>query len=94
VLQVAPGSADLAAAGAVTAVNIGITVGALGGSVLLPGFGVRSTALVGGVLSLAALVVVLGEPLLVPGGRGRKPRGQGGGRREPCAAAAVSIPDG
>jgi len=62
VLQVAPGSADLAAAGISTAVNVGITVGALLGSILLPGLGVRSTVLAGGLLSLAALAVALGEP--------------------------------
>ena len=69
VLQVAPGSADLAAAGAATAVNVGITAGAFVGSILLPGLGVRSTALVGGLLSLAALAVALGEPLLATGSR-------------------------
>jgi MFS transporter, DHA1 family, inner membrane transport protein len=63
VLQVAPGSADLAAAGASTAVNVGITAGALVGSALLSGLGVRSTALVGGLLSLAALAAALGEPV-------------------------------
>ena len=63
VLQVAPGSADLATAGASTAVNVGITAGALVGSVLLPGLGVRGTALVGGLLSLAALAVALVEPV-------------------------------
>jgi MFS transporter, DHA1 family, inner membrane transport protein len=65
VLQTAPGSADLAAAGASTAFNVGITAGALLGGVLLPGFGVRSTALAGGLLSLAAVAVVLAEPRLV-----------------------------
>jgi DHA1 family inner membrane transport protein len=69
VLQVAPGSADLAAAGAATAVNVGITAGAFVGSILLPGLGVRSTALVGGLLSLAALAVALGEPLVAAGSR-------------------------
>jgi MFS transporter, DHA1 family, inner membrane transport protein len=63
VLQVAPGSADLAAAGASTAVNVGITAGALAGSVLLPGVGVRGTALLGGLLSLAALAAALVEPV-------------------------------
>jgi DHA1 family inner membrane transport protein len=63
VLQVAPGSADLAAAGASTAVNVGITAGALVGSVLLPGVGVRGTALLGGLLSLAALAAALVEPV-------------------------------
>jgi MFS transporter, DHA1 family, inner membrane transport protein len=63
-LQVAPGSVDLAASVVSTAVNIGITAGALVGSVLLPHTGTRSTALAGGLLSLAALAVVLAEPLL------------------------------
>lgn len=68
VLQVAPGSADIASAGSSTAFNIGITAGALLGGVLLPTFGARGTALAGGVLSLAALAVVLVEPRLpVPG---------------------------
>jgi MFS transporter, DHA1 family, inner membrane transport protein len=71
VLQVAPGNADMAAAGAATAVNVGITAGAFIGSILLPGLGVRSTALVGGLLSLAALAVVLGEPLVAATGRMR-----------------------
>ena len=69
VLQVAPGNADMAAAGAATAVNVGITAGAFIGSILLPGLGVRSTALVGGLLSLAALAVVLSEPLVAAAGR-------------------------
>jgi DHA1 family inner membrane transport protein len=69
VLQVAPGNADMAAAGASTAVNVGITAGAFIGSILLPGLGVRSTALVGGLLSLAALAVVLSEPLAAVTGR-------------------------
>jgi DHA1 family inner membrane transport protein len=61
VLQVAPGSVDMAAAGTSIAVNIGITAGALIGGLLLPGPGVRSTALVGGLLSTAALAAVFGE---------------------------------
>ncbi|MEU7748935.1 hypothetical protein [Nonomuraea sp. NPDC049158] len=48
ILQVAPGSVELASAGVSTAFNVGITAGAFIGSVLLPGFGVRSTALVAG----------------------------------------------
>jgi MFS transporter, DHA1 family, inner membrane transport protein len=62
VLQIAPGSVDLAAAGTSVAFNIGITLGALLGSVLLSEFGARSTALVSGLLSLAALAVALAEP--------------------------------
>ncbi|MFI7635458.1 MFS transporter [Nonomuraea sp. NPDC049400] len=59
ILQVAPGSVELASAGVSTAFNVGITAGAFIGSVLLPGFGVRSTALVGGLLSLAALALTI-----------------------------------
>lgn len=66
VLQVAPGSVDMATAGTSIAVNIGITAGALIGGLLLPGLGVRSTALAGGLLSIAALAAVLGELLLRP----------------------------
>ncbi|MGP3916837.1 MFS transporter [Nonomuraea sp. 10N515B] len=68
VLQVAPGSVDLAGAGSSTAFNVGITAGALIGSGLLSGFGVRSTALVGGLLSLAALALVISRR----GGRSRR----------------------
>lgn len=64
ILHVAPGTLDLAAAGASTAVNAGITVGALVGGLLLPAFGVRSTVLVGGLLSVVGLAIALCEPLL------------------------------
>lgn len=64
VLEVAPSSSDLAAAGTSTAFNIGITLGAFIGSLLLPGFGVRVTALSGAVFTLAALAVALAEPRL------------------------------
>jgi predicted MFS family arabinose efflux permease len=64
VLQVAPGASDMAAAGTSTAFNVGITGGALIGGVLLPTAGVRSTALAGAVLSVAAFAVVLAEPAL------------------------------
>jgi DHA1 family inner membrane transport protein len=64
VLEVAPGSSDLAAAGASTAFNVGITVGAFAGSLLLPAFGVRSTPLAGALVTLAALAVALAEPRL------------------------------
>jgi len=66
VLRVAPGSVDLAAAGTSVAVNVGIAAGSFIGSVLLPGFGVRSTALAGGLLSVAALVAVFAEFRLRP----------------------------
>ena len=64
VLTVAPGGSDVAAAGTSTAFNLGITGGALLGSILLPAAGVRSTALAGALLTLAAFAVVLAEPML------------------------------
>jgi DHA1 family inner membrane transport protein len=64
VLEVAPSTSDLAAAGTSTAFNIGITLGAFVGSLLLPVFGVRVTALAGMLFTLAALAVVLAEPRL------------------------------
>lgn len=62
-LVVAPGSATMASAGTSTAFNVGITGGALLGGLLLP-VGVRTTALAGALLSLAALAVLLAEPAL------------------------------
>jgi len=62
VLAVAPGGSDMAGAGTSTAFNIGITAGAFVGGVLLPGAGVRSTALAGALLTLVGFVVVLAEP--------------------------------
>jgi predicted MFS family arabinose efflux permease len=64
VLEVAPHGSDMAAAGTSTAFNIGITAGASLGSILLPAAGVRSTALAGAVLTLAALLVVMIEPMV------------------------------
>jgi MFS transporter, DHA1 family, inner membrane transport protein len=69
ILEVAPGSSDMAAAGASTAFNVGITVGAFTGSLLLPVFGVRSTALAGALFTVAALAVALAEPRLSTHGR-------------------------
>jgi MFS transporter, DHA1 family, inner membrane transport protein len=63
VLQYAPGASDMASAGTSTAFNTGITAGALFGSVLLTGPGVRSTALVGALLSVVAFALVMAEPL-------------------------------
>jgi MFS transporter, DHA1 family, inner membrane transport protein len=84
VLQVAPGSVDLASAGTSVAFNVGITLGALLGSVLLSEFGVRSTALVSGLLSLAALAVALAEPWAArPVSPPRDPMAPG--EREPAA---------
>ena len=83
VLIVAPGSSDMASAGMSTAFNVGITAGALIGGLLLPAFGVRSTALVGAVFSVVALAVVLAEPALASDRRGTA----AGGARLPPAGA-------
>lgn len=64
ILLVAPGSSDIASAGSSAAFNAGIGGGALVGGVLLPKFGVLSTAGVGGLLCLAALAVLICEPLI------------------------------
>ena len=57
-LQLAPGSTDLASAGISTAFNVGIAAGSLLGGVLLPGHGPRPLALVGGLLTLGALGIL------------------------------------
>ncbi|WP_199422162.1 MFS transporter [Actinotalea solisilvae] len=62
-LEVAPGRSDMAAAGTSTAFNVGIMAGALVGSRFVED-AVRATALVGALLSVAALAVVLAEPLV------------------------------
>jgi len=64
VLRYAPGTSDMASAGTSTAFNIGITAGAFLGGMLLSGMGVRSTALIGAVLSLVAFAIMLAEPVL------------------------------
>ena len=58
ILQVAPGSVDLAVAGISSAINAGITLGALLGSGLVAAGTVSGTALAGGLLSLAALALL------------------------------------
>lgn len=60
-LQLAPGRSDMATAGTGTAFNVGIMTGALVGGLLVED-ALRSTALVGALLSVVALVVVLSEP--------------------------------
>lgn len=60
-LQVAPGSTDMASAGISTAFNVGIAAGSLLGGALLPGVGSRPLALVGGLLTVAALTVLVAD---------------------------------
>ncbi|MEU4399231.1 MFS transporter [Micromonospora orduensis] len=57
-LQLAPGSTDIASAGVSTAFNAGIAGGSLLGGALLPSSGARPLALVGGLLTLVALVLL------------------------------------
>jgi DHA1 family L-arabinose/isopropyl-beta-D-thiogalactopyranoside export protein-like MFS transporter/DHA1 family inner membrane transport protein len=60
-MQVAPGNTDLASAGISTAFNVGIAAGALIGGGLLDSTGVRSVALVGGLLAVVALVMMTAD---------------------------------
>ncbi|MDG4832348.1 MFS transporter [Solwaraspora sp. WMMD1047] len=73
VLQVAPGRSDLAAAAVSAAVNVGITGGAFVGGLALPAHGVRSTVLIGALLSVVALGLALGERLIRPTGAPAEP---------------------
>ncbi|MEU8211507.1 MFS transporter [Micromonospora sp. NPDC049044] len=57
-LQLAPGSTDIASAGVSTAFNAGIAGGSLLGGVLLANSGARPLALVGGLLTLLALTLL------------------------------------
>jgi DHA1 family L-arabinose/isopropyl-beta-D-thiogalactopyranoside export protein-like MFS transporter/DHA1 family inner membrane transport protein len=60
-MQVAPGNTDLASAGISTAFNVGIAGGAFLGGGLLDSSGVRSVALVGGLLAVVALVIMTAD---------------------------------
>jgi DHA1 family inner membrane transport protein len=66
VLEVAPGSSDLASAGTSAAFNVGIAGGAFLGGIVLSASGLRSTALVGGVVVVVALIAVAIDPLVAP----------------------------
>jgi MFS transporter, DHA1 family, inner membrane transport protein len=79
VLQVAPGSTDVASAGTSAAFNLGIAGGALVGGLLLPTMGVRGTPLAGALLAAVALVIVLCEPRNADWS-GRRAPGRGGER--------------
>jgi DHA1 family L-arabinose/isopropyl-beta-D-thiogalactopyranoside export protein-like MFS transporter/DHA1 family inner membrane transport protein len=61
-LQLAPGSTDIASAGVSTAFNVGIAAGSLLGGLLLSGAqGPRLLALAGGLLTLASLGILLAD---------------------------------
>ncbi|MFD3401692.1 MFS transporter [Kribbella sp. NPDC058693] len=63
-LQIAPGSTDIASAGASSAFNVGIAAGAFVGGALIDHTTVRSVALAGGLLTAIAALVMLCEPWL------------------------------
>ncbi|MFF5294738.1 MFS transporter [Paractinoplanes globisporus] len=68
-LQLAPGSTDLASAGISTAFNLGIAAGSLVGGAMLPGWGSRPLALVGALLVAVALLTVAADARRGPGDR-------------------------
>jgi len=69
VLDVAPGRTDMGLARFSSAYNVGIAAGALTGALLLPLIGVRSTYLIGAVLTALALAV-LASTNISPGRHG------------------------
>ncbi|MEV6867020.1 MFS transporter [Streptosporangium subroseum] len=71
VMHFAPGRTEMAIAANGAAYNLGVAAGALAGGLLLPLIGVRGTFLVGGLMTAAALLLVLEEQLL---SLGRKKR--------------------
>jgi MFS transporter, DHA1 family, inner membrane transport protein len=94
VLQVAPGRSDLAAATVSAAVNVGITGGALFGSLTLTSQGVHSTVLVGALLGVLALVLALCERLIRPAAsppRQRSDTQSGGPARDSVTARQPAI---
>lgn len=72
VLQVAPGSTDMAAAGTSTAFNVGITVGALIGSLMLS-TALRESALLAAAFATGGLATFLIEPRLAARNRTADP---------------------
>ncbi|WP_200827331.1 MFS transporter [Thermomonospora echinospora] len=83
VMEVAPGSTDIASAGTSAAFNIGIGGGALVGGLLLPWLGVRATALGGALLVACALAVLAAESRIAA----RAPRPEPAGRTPPGRSA-------
>lgn len=85
-LQLAPGSTDIASAGVSTAFNAGIAGGSLLGGALLPSSGARPLALVGGLLTLVALV------LLAVDARRARAAGRPPSATDPAGSARQSPP--
>jgi predicted MFS family arabinose efflux permease len=64
ILEVAPASTEIASAWASASFNAGIAGGSLAGGIVLNGYGPRPTALLGGLVAVAALL--LGAPATRP----------------------------
>jgi predicted MFS family arabinose efflux permease len=81
ILEVAPASTDISSAWASASFNAGIAGGSLAGGLVLNGYGPRTTALLGGLVAVAALFVA--------GAATRRPRdvrrGESEGSGEPIA---------
>jgi predicted MFS family arabinose efflux permease len=60
ILEVAPASTDISSAWASASFNAGIAGGSLAGGLVLSGYGPRTTALLGGLMAVAALFVAAG----------------------------------
>lgn len=71
VMHFAPGRTETAIAANGAAYNSGVAAGALTGSLLLPLLGVRGTFLVGGLMTVAALLLLLEEQFLPLGRKAR-----------------------
>ncbi len=84
VLQVAPGSTDMASAGSSSSFNIGIAGGSFLGGVIIEDVSVRAVALAAALLLAAALAALLLDPLLPR----REPSDTARQRHEPLKAAA------
>ncbi|WP_433295027.1 MFS transporter [Actinoplanes sp. CA-030573] len=91
-LQVAPGSTDIASAGVSTAFNAGIAAGSLLGGVMLPALGARSLALTGAILVAFAFATMAATTRTGPPDRSGPGSARGGrysrGSRPPAADPA------
>jgi DHA1 family inner membrane transport protein len=74
ILQVAPGSTDIASAWASASFNAGIAGGSLAGGLALHSYGARSTALLGALVATAALAAAGAGSTGGPGGGRARPR--------------------
>jgi predicted MFS family arabinose efflux permease len=71
VMHFAPGRTETAIAANGAAYNSGVAAGALAGGLLLPLIGVRGTFMVGGLMTVAALLLLLGDHCMSRAGKER-----------------------